>query len=103
MLEDVTRATFEPHLNTTFRMPFDDGEALDLVLVEATDKTPKGFDGEQFSLIFKGPADPYLPQQTYVLEHADLGTIYLFLVPVEQTKDGFFYESFFNRGVREEE
>lgn len=103
MLDALTRASFELHLNTTFRLHLEDVDALDLELIEASDKTPERFNGEQFSLIFKGPPDPFLPQQTYTLEHAAMGRLDLFLVPVDQKKDGFRYEAYFNRAALEED
>ena len=72
---------------------------MDLVLIEATDKTPKGFEGEQFSLIFKGPPEPYLPQQICPMTHAAMGRLDLFLVPVDQKEEGFYYEAFFNHAA----
>ena len=73
MSEYLKRETFEPHLNTTFRLLVEGGDSIDLELVEATDKTPERFEGEQFSLIFKGPLDPFIPQQTCLLDHPALG------------------------------
>ena len=99
MPEYLTRTAFELHLNTTFRMNVEGDEAIDLELVEANDKTPERFEGEQFSLIFKGPPEPYLPQQIYPLDHPAMGRLDLFLVPVDQKKDGFYYEAFFNRAA----
>lgn len=102
MLDELTRASFEPHLNTTFRLDHDEAGKLNLELTEATDKTPEGVAGEQFSLIFKGPPEPYLAQQTYALKHPTLGQIDLFLVPVGKQEDGFLYEAYFNRSTPEE-
>ena len=99
MSDSLTRIAFEPHLNTTFRLNVAEGQSIDLELVEANDKTPSGFDGEQFSLIFKGPPDLYFEQQICPLEHPAMGRLDLFLVPVEQTKDGYYYEAFFNRAA----
>ena len=94
----LTRTAFAPHQNTTFRLSqqTDEVPSLDLELVEVADKTPEGFAGEQFSLIFKGPLDVPLYQQTYVLEHEAMGAVALFLVPVGQQDDGMLYEAFFN-------
>ncbi len=102
MSDYLTRVSFEPYLNTTFRLNLEGGEAIDLELVEANDKTPERFDGEQFSLIFKGPPDSYIEQQTCPLEHPAMGRLDLFLVPVDQKKDGFYYEAFFNRAADQE-
>lgn len=50
---------------------------------------------EPFSLIFCGPAEPYLPQHMYTLHHEEIGQIELFLVPVNQDVNGFYYEAVF--------
>jgi len=94
----LTRTTFEPHQNTTFHLSQDaeDAPSLDLELIEVTDKTPEGFEGEQFSLVFKGPPDTPLYQQTYTLAHDEMGELALFLVPVGKEDDGMLYEAFFN-------
>ncbi len=99
MSEHLTRAAYLPHLNSAFRLDPDGEQPIALVLVEANDKTPVGFDGEQFSLIFRGPADVFIPQQTCPLEHPAMGRLDLFLVPVDQRKDGYYYEAFFNRAA----
>jgi hypothetical protein len=96
MFESLTRTTFEPHQNTTFRLELEGADPLDLELVEVTDKTPERFPGEQFSTIFRGPSEVYLPQSIYPLEHPQMGRLNLFLVPVDHKKDGYYYEAFFN-------
>ena len=103
MLEKLTRASFEPHLNTTFRVVHDGEDTFDLELIEVEDKTPTGFPGEQFSLLFKGHSDLMLLQQTCTLEHPVMGQVTLFLVPVDQRKDGYRYESIFNYAVFDDE
>ncbi len=102
MLENLTRASFEPYLNTRFTVTRGVSKTLELELVEVADKTPARFEGEQFSLIFLGPTEPELLQQIYRLEHADMGNIDLFLVPVGREASGRFYEAFFNRSVKPE-
>jgi hypothetical protein len=51
---------------------------------------PQGF--EQFSLLFQGPAEPLLAQGTYRFEHAQLGVMPLFMVPVARSAQGVWYE-----------
>ena len=99
MLDALTRTSFEPHCQTVFQVVRDDAEPLELELVEAVDKTPEGFDGEQFSLLFRGPLDQPLDQRIYSIEHDAMGRLDLFLVPVDQRKQGFFYEAYFNRAA----
>ena len=103
MDEKLTRASFEPHLNTTFRVVHDGPDTFDLALIEVADKTPDGFPGEQFSLLFKGPPEMMLLQQTCTLEHPEMGQVLLFLVPIAQKKDGYHYEALFNYGVLDDE
>ncbi len=46
---------------------------------------------------FRGPRELYLPQGTYALSQPEVGTFELFLVPVDQDGQGYYYESVFNR------
>jgi hypothetical protein len=55
---------------------------------------------ESFSLLFQGPAEPFLPQAIYPLEHAQLGAFALFLVPVGKNAAGFLYEAVLNLAPR---
>ena len=103
MDETLTRTSFEPHLNTTFRVVHDGAETFELELIEVADKTPAGFPGEQFSLLFKESSDLMLLQQSCTLEHPEMGQIILFLVPVGQQKDGYRYEAFFNNATLDDE
>lgn len=52
---------------------------------------------ENFSLIFEGPLEPRLNQQIYDLEHEQLGSLSLFMVPVARNANGMQYEVIFNR------
>ena len=96
MPELFTKEGFAEHLNTKFRVPLESSGAVELELVEvvSTLSTPRQ---EQFSVFFSGPADVYLPQMTYRMEHDALGQLDLFIVPVGRTPAGFKYEAVFNR------
>lgn len=58
---------------------------VELVLVEAQER-PRGHLPEPFrtpfSLLFTGPEAPRLAQDTYTLDHAQLGRVQWMLVPV---------------------
>ena len=98
MIETFTRETFEPLLNTTFRLQRPDGDPLELELVEVVGGEERGVrHSYSFSLIFRGTPDVYLQQRTYTLSRDPLGTFDLFLVPVAREADGFRYEAVFNR------
>ena len=97
--EELTLALFEAALQTTFRVQTDAEAAVDLVLIEATGSHMQGAGdgGENFSIIFKGPPAPLLPQRIYSLEHDIMGRFDLFIVPVGQDKTGIQYQAVFNR------
>jgi hypothetical protein len=78
-----------------------EGSSLSLELVQATEggevggPGPEGQLRQQFSLIFRGPADRMLPQGTYRLGHPRLGEIEIFLVPLGPDPEGMRYEAAF--------
>ena len=87
MIEKFTLDTFTPHLNSTFRVKQGETVALELQLIAATDvgTTPRQI---QFSIVFRGPQNLHLVQSIYRLEHDQLGTFDLFLVPIKRDQDG---------------
>ncbi len=95
MLDKLTKESFLPHLDAAFRLTSVE-PALELRLVEVEARWGKGPTREPFSLVFLGPRDPVLPQRIYRLEHADLGALELFLVPVGRDGSGTRYEAAFN-------
>jgi hypothetical protein len=50
---------------------------------------------QPFSLTFRGPPDPVLQQGIYQLEHAELGALEIFIVPIGKDADGTSYEAIF--------
>ena len=95
MIETFTERTFLDHLNTTFRVFADASAPVAVELVKVTSLSSPGH--VQFSIQFQGPANLFLPQRIYTLEHATLGKFDLFLVPVGKNSNGFEYEAVFNR------
>lgn len=96
MAELLNLSSFSEHLNTKFRVRPDDSTVIETELIVAEDggSTPRQ---ERFSLTFRGPHEPYLPQHIYRIEHDQMGTLELFLVPIGRDEDGFQYEAVFNR------
>lgn len=96
MPEFFTKESFAEHLNTKFHIPLQPSGAVELELTEvvSTLSTPRQ---EQFSIIFLGPANIYLPQSTYSMRHDAMGELDLFIVPVGRDSKGFRYEAVFNR------
>lgn len=90
---------FEPLRGETFRLQAPDAPQ-DVVLVDVT-RLPSATvapDGRRvaFSLVFRSPLPGHLPQAIYALEHAALGTLELFLVPIGPRDGGMCYEAIFN-------
>jgi hypothetical protein len=92
-LDDFTR-----HLNDTFRVRLEP-TPIELELVEAVGLGSRRGDPPRtrgFSVLFRGPAAPGLPQRIYHLEHAGLGALDIFLVPIGRDERGMLYEAVFN-------
>lgn len=96
MLDTLTHADFVPHLNTKFRMLLPSAPPLEIELVQADEFTASARQ-ERFSLSFLAPNDAPVEQGVYELEHEQLGTGSLFLVPISRTEKGLHYEAVFNR------
>jgi hypothetical protein len=97
-LLDLNLASFAENLQTKFQAYAEDEKAVELEMTSATD-TGSGPGQEQFSIIFRGPLDPFLEQRTYRMEHPRMGTFDLFLVPIRRDEGGFYYEASFARMV----
>jgi hypothetical protein len=104
MSDDLRAATFSTQLDTSFRIHLSSITAMEVELVEVTEKG--GLDGDQpptaarqerFSLVFRGPLDGRVQQGMYHIQHDQLGAFDLFLVPVSRDHDGVYYEAVFNR------
>jgi hypothetical protein len=101
MSEQPTEENFTQQLHTRFRVRVDAPRPLELELELVDVKGWRTGSAEQqgmerFSVYFTGPADPFLPQGIYTLEHEQMGVSELFLVPIEQNASGFRYEAVFN-------
>lgn len=94
----LTENEFSQHLNTKFRFKLDTQDVeLELVEVKRYGGDPHEQGGmERFSVYFDGPAEPFLPQHTYSVDHAQMGTFDLFIVPIARQQQGCHYEAVFN-------
>ncbi len=98
MLDNLTLATFSNGIGTPFRLDAGEASGLELTLIEA-EATRLGFrpDGSSpFSLIFRGPMQPILPQKIHRLDHEILGVLELFMVPIGPDQTGMCYQVIFN-------
>ncbi len=96
-IEPFTFERVRDLVNAEFRLVGEAGEAVDLRLAEATETGPPFLPGGRapFTLLFRGPPAPILPQRIYTLEHAGLGRWDLFLVPLGPDAEGGRYEAVF--------
>jgi len=92
-IQNAVAATFAGHVNSTFRVCHE--PATELELIEVSDGSAG--DHINFSLQFRGPLQPLLPQQIYPVEHDQLGRFDLFIVPIRRDAHGLYYEAVFNR------
>src|SRR2546429_6349472 len=100
-LAEMSCAKFSGLLHSRFRVQGNTPTPVQLELVEATphqsgQKTAQTQAGS-FALLFAGPLDQFLPQQTYHFEHEKLGAFDLFIVPTGKDQNSFHYEALFNR------
>jgi hypothetical protein len=74
----------------------DENTTVDLDLVDVSELRlhPRQ---EEFSVEFRGPSNMFLGQGVRSFAHENMGRFELFIVPVRQDADGFYYEAVFNR------
>lgn len=98
MIEQLTIDDYKPLLGQTFTVVLESGEVYALVLEKALDlgEAPLPEGRRPFSLEFRNPRkDAYLPQRIHRLEHATLGALELFIVPLGPDQNGMRYEVIF--------
>jgi hypothetical protein len=99
-----TETLHSPHfaecLHTVFQIQAPGGGAVPLELVKVTERHDAPH-LEQFSLLFRGPLSPSLPQQIHEWSHESLGNRSMFFVPIGPLEGGMGYEVVFNRIRRE--
>jgi hypothetical protein len=96
MAEIPGHKTFVELLNTVFNIHLDEGETVDTELVEVSEPQLSPAQ-ETFSVVFRGPNDVPLGQGIRRFQHGRIGDFDLFITPVRQDKQGFYYEAVFNR------
>jgi hypothetical protein len=99
-MDDVklTQENFAQHLQTKFFIPVD-GKRFELELTEvkgylSQQEEQQGM--ERFSLYFDGPLEVILPQQLYTMDHEQMGSFEIFIVPIAQRETSIRYEAVFN-------
>jgi hypothetical protein len=101
MLDQLNYSVFAQYLNQPFQVHLDTDQTIEIELVQAIDRSggankPTGY--ESFSLVFRGPQEPFLEQATYLMRQEAIGEFPLFIVPVRADQEGqYYYEAVFTR------
>ena len=98
-LDELQAADFARCRDSIFRLTLPSGEGLDLTLEVVEEYAhPPSVPGRRqgFSLVFRSALPGHLRQGIYQLEHQEMGTIELFLVPIGPRDGGMRYEAVFN-------
>lgn len=92
----LTHETFVEYINTRFQVQLDETKGVELELAEVSELKvlPQQ---EQFAIVFRGPLEIFLGQGIRSMAHEQMGKFELFIVPVRQDQQGFYYEAVFNR------
>lgn len=92
----LTLETFRPAVGQAFTVGDEGGAKVELILAEAAevDAGPHA-PAPSFSLLFHGPADPFMPQATYRFEHESLEAMEIFIVPLGRDEHGTVYQAVF--------
>lgn len=96
MEASLTHEEFSKNANTKFKVRFDENThvELDLIAVSELKLYPQQ---EEFTLEFRGPLNAFLDQGVRDFSHDQMGQFELFIVPIKQDAEGFYYEAIFNR------
>ncbi len=101
MADSLTHEAFARHLKTKFQIQLEAGKSVEISLIEVSEL--KVYERqEEFWILFLGPNEFFLGQGTRLMEHAEMGRFDLFLVPVRQDDQGYYYEAVFNRVLQPE-
>jgi hypothetical protein len=85
---------FAPHLEAVFELQSASG-LVPLKLAKTESYGEASREGGAFSLLFVGPAGPWLPQAIYPVKHPALGMMEIFLVPTGPMQGGNGYHAAF--------
>jgi hypothetical protein len=96
MEASLTHEAFAQHVNTNFQVQMDENTHVELELT-AVSELKVYPQQEEFALEFRGPLNMFLGQGVRNFTHEQIGQFELFIVPIKQDAQGFYYEAIFNR------
>ncbi len=96
VVQTLTVETFAELIGGRFALRAGPDATLDLELIEANPLGARPGRGRApFSVLFRGPLAPVMPQRIYPLVHETLGSLELFIVPIGPRDGGMVYEAIF--------
>ena len=98
MSEILSHERFEKCHDQIFAATDGDSQLdLRLIRVEAKEgASPPPGSRVPFSLLFRGPLEPVLPQHLYSLANDHIGIVEIFIVPIGPDDEGMRYEAVFS-------
>lgn len=96
MEASLTHEEFTKNANTKFQVQVDENTHVELELI-AVSELKLYPQQEEFALQFRGPLNIFLGQGVHNFTHDQMGQFELFIVPIKQDEQGFYYEAVFNR------
>lgn len=95
-LDSLHYEDYAPHVNSKFTAHCADGSSLELELTDVLENSPSPRQ-EQFVLTFRAPLTTPPHQQLFSVQHEQLGSGIIFLVPIGKDANGIIFEAVFNR------
>ena len=95
-MPELTKEFFAARAGQIFSAALGDEQTLDLELAYLRDGRA-GPRQEVWAVELRGPRSLYLPQGAYILSQPGAEPFELFLVPVDQDPEFYYYEAVFNR------
>jgi hypothetical protein len=100
---DMTVASVSPYVGTQFSFSLKRFQTAQLKLVTVEDLRPAAVrestmvGKDCFSILFQGPSNLPLKQDSYRIKHPALGEFSMLVAPVYAKQRGLFYEAIINR------
>ena len=96
MEASLTHEEFSKNANSKFQVQINENTTVELELTDISEIKlhPRQ---EEFTIVFRGPLDGFLGQGARNFKHDQMGEFELFIVPIRQDAQGFYYEAVFNR------
>jgi hypothetical protein len=96
MEPSLTHEEFTKNANTKFQVQADDNTRVEIELIKISELKLHPHQ-EEFAVQFRGPLNQFLGQGVRDFTHDQMGQFELFLVPIKEDEQGFYYEAVFNR------